>query len=150
MQLRIRVLIGIWLAVLALAPVPAPAAEPIVAYTIADGSRIDASLTGAAGNPDAGAALFFSAAPGGCAGCHGMPGTGGGGAADLAGLGARRTPGEIRLWIVAPEVIAPETGMPAFYAPGQRLEPDDPLYGGPALTAQQVEDLVAYLSALGR
>jgi hypothetical protein len=38
--------------------------------------------------------------------------------------------------------------MPAFYAAGQRLGADDPLYGGPALTAAEIEDLVAYLAGL--
>ena len=56
--------------------------------------------------------------------------------------------GAIRLWIVAPVAIDPETAMPAFYAAGQRDEADDPLYGGPALTAAEIEDLVAYLAAL--
>ena len=41
-----------------------------------------------------------------------------------------------------------ETAMPAFYAAGQRDGADDPLYGGPALTAMEVEDLVAYLASL--
>jgi hypothetical protein len=38
--------------------------------------------------------------------------------------------------------------MPAYYAAGQRSGAEDPLYGGPALTAAEVEDLVAYLSGL--
>jgi hypothetical protein len=38
--------------------------------------------------------------------------------------------------------------MPAYYAAGQRQGPDDPLYGGPALTAAEVEDLIAYLTTL--
>ena len=44
--------------------------------------------------------------------------------------------------------IDPETAMSAYYAAGQRDGAEDPLYGGPALTAAEIEDLVAYLATL--
>jgi sulfur-oxidizing protein SoxX len=140
------------LVLLALAA-PARAAEPVVAYTITDGAGIAESLTGAPGDAEAGRALLAHEPRAGCAGCHGLPGASGDAgaersASDLAGIGGRMDPAAIRLWIVAPVVIAPETEMPAFYAAGQRDGADDPLYGGPALTASEVEDLVAYLSGL--
>jgi sulfur-oxidizing protein SoxX len=69
-------------------------------------------------------------------------------APDLAGVGGRLSAGAIRLWVVAPAAIDPETAMPAYYAAGQRDEAEDPLYGGPALTAAEIEDLVAFLAAL--
>lgn len=125
-----------------LAPGPSVAAEPIVAYRITDGARIAQSLTGAAGDPDAGRALYGSEAAG-CTVCHGPAD------ADPSPFGTREA-GVIRLWIVAPEAIDPATEMPSFYAPGQRLEADDPLYGGPRLTAAEIEDLVAYLAGLNR
>ena len=130
---------------------PAGAAEPVVAYTIVDARAIPRSLTGAPGDPARGRALYRDEPRAGCSGCHGMPDGGGGkeGAPDLAGVGARLGPGEIRLWLVAPGVIDPETRMPAFYAAGQRTGAEDPLYGGPALTAAEIEDLVAYLASLG-
>lgn len=123
-----------------LGPGPAAADEPIVAYTITDGTRIAESLTGKPGDPEAGRALY-AAERAGCAGCHGDAAAA---PPPFAGLG----PGEIRLWIAAPDAIDPETAMPAYYAPGDRLEPDDPLYGGPRLTAGEIEDLVAYLAGL--
>ena len=67
----------------------------------------------------------------------------------LDGVGARLGPGEIRLWLVDPDVVAPGTAMPGYYLPGQRKGLDDPLYNGPRLTAGQIEDLVAWLSTLG-
>ena len=142
--------LGCGLAALALAH-PARAGEAVVAYTITDARSIEASLTGSPGNAGRGAALFAAEArpgsPGGCAACHGIPGAAGQrSAADLAGLGGRMSPGEIRLWIVAPEAIAPGTAMPPYYAAGQRTGAEDPLFGGPALTAGEVEDLVAYLT----
>ncbi len=126
------------------------AAEPVVAYTITNGSEITISLTGVPGDAARGQALFGGEARAGCPACHGVPGAAGAAAStpDLAGVGGRLSAGAIRLWIVAPVAIDPETAMPAFYAAGQRGQADDPLYGGPALTAAEVEDLVAYLAAL--
>ena len=128
----------------------ARASEPVVAYTIVDGRAIPESLTGKPGDPERGRALYASEPRAGCPDCHGMPGAAdaAGPAPDLSGVGGRLSEGEIRLWIVAPAAIDPDTGMPAFYAAGQRTGADDPLYGGPALTAAEVEDLVAYLASL--
>jgi len=133
----------------------APATEPVVAYTITNGSEIAASLTGAPGDGERGRLLYAGESRAGCPGCHGVPGAPAGepkamktDGPDLAGVGARLTEGEIRLWIAAPEVLHAETKMPAYFAAGQRTDPDDPLYGGPALTAAEIEDLVAYLVGL--
>jgi len=127
------------------------AAEPVVAYTITDASEISASLTGVPGDAARGRALYGGEVRAGCPACHGAPGADGeaASAVDLAGVGERLSAGAIRLWIVAPVAIDPETAMPPFYAAGQRAGAKDPLYGGPALTAAEIEDLVAYLAALG-
>ena len=126
------------------------AAEPVVAYTITNGSEITASLTGAPGDAARGRALYEGEARAGCPACHGVPGAAGEAASapDLAGVGGRLSAGAIRLWVAAPAAIDPETVMPAYYAAGQRDEAEDPLYGGPALTAAEIEDLVAFLAAL--
>ena len=132
----------------------------MVAYTITNGAGITDSLTGAPGDAARGQVLYAGEARAGCAACHGVPGALGalealgvlGEAAtapDLSSVGGRLSAGAIRLWIVAPVVLAPETAMPAYYAAGQRYGVDDPLYGGPALTAAEIEDLVAYLASLG-
>ena len=124
------------LAAVTFCAVSAPAlAEPdgVVAYTIQNGREIAESLTGAPGDPAAGARLYEEA---GCAGCHDVK----------IPPGGRLSAGEVRLWIVAPAAIAPETEMPGAYLAGQRTGPEDPLYGGPALTAQEVENLVAFLA----
>ncbi len=139
-----------WIAVIVALAGSGRAAEPVVAYTITNGSEIGASLTGAPGEAAPGRALYAGEARAGCPACHGVPGAAGetATASDLAGVGGRLSAGAIRLWIVAPVAIDPETAMPAYYAAGQRREADDPLYGGPALTAEEIEDLVAYLAAL--
>lgn len=147
-----------WLALLAAALAPArPAAdEPVVSYTIVDGRTIPESLTGAPGDPERGRALYTGDPRAECAACHGEPGAkgetgerGDAPAPDLSGVGARLSPGELRLWLVAPEVPDEDTTMPAYYAAGQRTGAQDPLYGGPRLTAGEIEDLVAYLTGLG-
>ena len=135
--------------------VPGQAAEPVVAYTITNGSEIADSLTGAPGDAARGRALYETEARAGCPACHGVPGVASETAStpDISGpglsnVGGRMSAGAIRLWIVAPVAIAGDAVMPAFYAPGQRDGAEDPLYGGPALTAVEIEDLVAYLAAL--
>lgn len=144
---------ALWLALLAAGLVSAPpagAAEAVVAYTVVDARAIPESLTGAPGDAERGRALYAGDPRAGCAACHGMPGAPRDGSApDLSGVGARLDPAEIRLWLVAPEVPAGETAMPAYYAAGQRTGAEDPLYGGPRLTAGEIEDLVAYLASLG-
>lgn len=145
-----------WLALLAaaLAPDrPAAAGEPVVSYTIVDGRAIPESLTGEPGDAERGRALYADDPRAGCPACHGEPGakgeTGEAEAPDLSGAGARLSPGELRLWLVAPEVLDEDTAMPPYYAAGQRTGAEDPLYGGPRLTAGEIEDLVAYLAGLG-
>lgn len=127
---------------------PADGVAGAVAYTIVDGVAITESLTGASGDPDLGARIYFSAAEGGCAGCHGTPGAGGSTAPDLADAGARLGAGGVRLWIVAPQAMDPTLASHSFFAAGQRTGAADPRHGGPHLTAAEVEALVAYLGAL--
>jgi sulfur-oxidizing protein SoxX len=150
---------------LALAPaapradaVPSPPAA-VVAYTVTDGRRIEASLTGAPGDPAAGRALYAGEAGRGCVVCHGLPEAAAPAAPPFAraprrsvpaleGVGARLDPAEIRLRLIAPEFLDPEARC-SVYAAGQREDPTDPLWGGPRLPAAAVEDLVAFLAGLG-
>lgn len=126
--------------------------DRVVAYTIVDASAIPESLTGRPGDPEAGRRLYFDRQLTRCSGCHGSPG-GPGAEADpdrsaapsLAGLAERMRPGTIRLWLVAPNVINPETTMPGFYDIGQRQDPQDQRFGEPLLSAQDVENVLAYL-----
>jgi len=132
----------------------APPPERVVAYTILNARSIPARLTDRPGNPERGRQLFFDRQRTGCSGCHGSPGGPGAEATpdsedapDLAGLARRMEIGTARLWLVAPAVLAPETEMPAFYAIAQRTDPNDPRYGEPRLSAEEIEDILAYLYA---
>ncbi|MEL6767067.1 MAG: c-type cytochrome [Pseudomonadota bacterium] len=143
--------------------VAVPAEVPAVApYTIVNGRSIPESLTGRAGNAAEGLRLYLNAARSGCASCHGVPdapGTRGHpgregsapaarGMPSLERVGARLSPGTIRLWLVLPDLLGRRGAMPSAYAAGQRTDPADPLHGGPRLTAAEIEDLVAWLSGL--
>lgn len=141
---------------LLVASAAAEAPAPVVAYTVQDAERIEDSLTGAPGDAAAGRALYLDEARTACSVCHGDPETGtppppmatGGASPALDGVGRRLDAPRLRLWLVAPEVLSPATPMPSYYRAGQRFGAEDPLYGGPRLTAAEIEDLVAYLSLL--
>ena len=66
----------------------------------------------------------------------------------LSGIGARRSPGELRLRIADPTRLNKDAVMPAYYRV-QGLDAVAAEYRGkPILTAQQIEDVVAYLLTL--
>lgn len=131
----------------------ADAAERVVPYEIVNAREIPTSLTGRPGNADAGRRLFFDRQRARCSICHGSPESSGDGAESrtdaapsLTGVARRLSEGALRLWLVAPQVLAPGTAMPAYYALGQRDDPADPRYGEPLLSAAEIEDLIAYLT----
>ncbi|HMA71531.1 MAG TPA: sulfur oxidation c-type cytochrome SoxX [Xanthobacteraceae bacterium] len=133
----------------AVAPLKADAA--IRPYAVI-GDAIPASLTGAPGDPARGKAIVASRQTGLCLLCHSAPlpeekfqGTIGPG---LKGIGARYTEGELRLRIVDPRISNPDTIMPAYYRL-DGLERVAPAFRGKTvLTAEQIEDVVAFLMTL--
>ncbi|MGF1552830.1 MAG: c-type cytochrome, partial [Paracoccaceae bacterium] len=143
---------------LAAAGPPFPGASaPFVAYTVVDGARIEPSLTGVPGGRAAGRRLYADPRAG-CVTCHGLPEAAAAGRAPFAtaprpgvpaldGVGGRLGAGAVRLWLVAPGFLAPGIEH-SVYAVGQRTDPADPFWGGPRLTAAEVEDLVAFLAGL--
>jgi sulfur-oxidizing protein SoxX len=69
-------------------------------------------------------------------------------APDLAGVGARLSAGEIRLRIVDASRVNPNTIMPPYFRT-ENLERVAPAYRGKTvLSAQQIEDVVAFLATL--
>lgn len=111
---------------------------------------IAAPLCGLEGNADRGRALAADSHAGNCLACHAMPideepfhGTVG---PSLHGVGARYSAGQIRLRIVDEQQINPMTIMPGFYRdPAKANRIAGAFWGKTFLSAQQVEDLVAYL-----
>ena len=114
---------------------------------------IASPLCGLDGDPARGRALAADSHGGNCLACHSMPideepfhGTIG---PPLQGVGARYSAAQIRLRIVDEKQVNPMTIMPGFYrdpALANRIAGE--FWGKTFLTAQQVEDLVAYLVTL--
>ena len=111
----------------------------VVGYEIVNGRSIPDSLTGRPGNAEAGRKLYFDRTLTGCSGCHGSPGgpgaqanTEGADAPTLSGVADRMDAGTIRMWLIAPRVLAPLSSMPGYYSVGQRSDENDPLLVRPA------------------
>jgi sulfur-oxidizing protein SoxX len=87
-----------------------------------------------------------------CLFCHAIPGTGerfmGNIGPSLAGVGGRLGAGQLRLRIVDPTRLNRDAVMPAYH----KLEGLDQVAasyrGKPILSAEQVEDVIAYLLTL--
>jgi L-cysteine S-thiosulfotransferase len=121
----------------------------LVPYRI-ENDGIAASLTGRAGDPARGAALFASRQVSTCLLCHADP-TGPRTSADtigpsLADAGSRLTGAQIRLRIVDAAWMNPDTVMPSFYVVAGLNRVGHQWRGKPILDAAQVEDLVAFFA----
>jgi sulfur-oxidizing protein SoxX len=66
----------------------------------------------------------------------------------LVGVGSRLTPAQIRLRIADITRVYPDSVMPTFHRTEGMVRVAPRFLGKPALTGQQVEDLVAWLSTL--
>jgi sulfur-oxidizing protein SoxX len=134
-------------AVLLLAFACAGAALPAAA-----GAGIPVPLTDIAGDPVRGRAIVANRQLGLCLLCHTGPipeeRFQGNLAPDLAGAGDRWSAAELRLRMVDASRLNPATIMPAYYKIAGLTRVPAALKGKPILTAQQVEDVVAYLQTL--
>ena len=116
-----------------------------------DGDAIRDRLAPAAGDAARGKAVVVSR-DSNCLLCHAVPDTGvrymGNVGASLAGVGARLTEGQLRLRIVDSMRLNRDTMMPSYYRIDGLNRVAGAWRGRPILTAQQVEDVVAYLLTL--
>ena len=112
---------------------------------------IPASLTGAKGDPERGRAIVANRQVGLCLLCHSGPfpeeRLQGDLAPDLRSA-ARLTEGQIRLRIVDPARVNPDTIMPAYYRTDGLTRVAPAFRGKTILTAGEIEDVVAYLVTL--
>jgi L-cysteine S-thiosulfotransferase len=120
-------------------------------YAVA-GDAIPASLGGKKGDASRGRDIVFDRRNGNCLICHRFPMTDepfqGEIGPSLVGVGSRLSEGQIRLRLADESSINPATLMPPYYRTANLVNVA-PEYGGrPALTAQELEDVVAYLSSL--
>jgi sulfur-oxidizing protein SoxX len=119
----------------------ASSAQELVAYNIVDEISIPKPLTDQPGDPVKGREVAINRKKGNCLACHVMPipeqSFHGEIGPDLTGVGSRYKIGELRLRVVDPKTLNPDTMMPAFYR-----------NDGTILGPQEVEDLLAYLMSL--
>ncbi|WP_299047217.1 sulfur oxidation c-type cytochrome SoxX [uncultured Tateyamaria sp.] len=122
------------------------------AVSFVDGT-VEQSLTGQPGDPVEGRKVFANRKQGNCLACHMN--------ADLAeesfhgevgppmdGVADRWTKAELRGIVTNSKMMFEGTIMPAFYVDSGYERPLDDFAGQSILTAQQVEDVVAYLQTL--
>jgi sulfur-oxidizing protein SoxX len=116
------------------------------------GDAIPQSLTGTPGDPTRGRAIVLSRQTGLCILCHSGPFPDerfqGNMAPDLAGTGKRWTMGQLRLRIVDASRLNPATIMPVYYKVDGFTRVLPAFAGKPVLTAEQIEDVVAFLATL--
>jgi L-cysteine S-thiosulfotransferase len=120
-------------------------------YTVV-GDAIPDSLTGMPGDAARGKAIVTSRQTGLCLLCHSAPlpeekfqGTIG---PDLKGSGSRYSEGELRMRMVDSRQLNPDTIMPSYYRL-DGLERVAPAFRGKTvLSAEQIEDVVAFLKTL--
>jgi sulfur-oxidizing protein SoxX len=126
----------------------APTDVKFVDYTVQE------SLTGVTGNPEEGAKVFADRKLGNCLACHenkAMPKQlfQGNVGPSLDGVADRWSPAQLRAIVSdSKKVFGPETVMPGFYSLEVGINVRKDLVGKTILSAQQVEDVVAYLATL--
>jgi sulfur-oxidizing protein SoxX len=113
---------------------------------------IPRSLTGRPGDPERGRAIVASRQAGLCLLCHSGPFPEerfqGNLAPDLRGAGRRWTEGQLRLRIVDSGRLNPNTIMPAYYRTEGLVRVAPAWRGKTILSAEQIEDVVAFLTTL--
>ena len=119
--------------------------------TVLGSDSIPASLTGAKGDPARGRAIVANRQVGLCLLCHSGPFPEERFQGDLAPdlrNAARLSEGELRLRMVDSGRINPSSIMPAYYRSEGLTRVAAAFRGKTILTAEQIEDVVAYLLTL--
>ncbi len=111
-------------------------------------NTIPKSLTGKAGNAAKGEKLTINRKKGNCLACHVITALAkqpfhGEVGPPLDGVGGRLTAAEIRLRIVNPKIVNPDSIMPAFYKSDGFHRLQKKWKGKTIIGAQDVEDIVA-------
>lgn len=130
------------------------------AVTFDEYGAVTDSLTGVAGDPQTGAAVMVDKGKGNCVACHAVtalqdaPFHGEVGPL-LDGVGSRWNEAELRGLVANAKMTFEGTAMPAFYKTSGFIRPGDAYTGDaapadlpPILTAQEIEDVVAFLATL--
>lgn len=127
-------------------------AEELVSYKVVD-DTIPESLTGQPGDAANGRKLYLNRKKGNCLACHATKDMAdepfhGNVGPPMDGVASRYSEAELRMRIVNPKVVNPDTIMPAFYrADGFHRVMKD-FQGKTVISAQDVEDIIAYLMTM--
>ena len=105
---------------------------------------------GPAGDATRGREVFVSRDGGHCVICHAVPGVEAAGdfGPPLAGVGSRFNASQLRMRVADITRVKPEAMMPSFHRVEGLTRVAAQYAGKPVLSAQQVEDVVAYLGSL--
>lgn len=141
-------MIGTWVAA---HPVPVRPEERLVAFQIV-GDGIPAPLTDRPGDAHRGRAAAANSSQGNCLICHSMPIAEAPVFGDLGppldGVGSRLSAAQLRLRLVDAKHINPRSIMPAYYKVDGLQRVAAKYQNRPILSAQECEDIVAYLRTL--
>jgi len=139
-----------WLAAAAFVLPCSAGAQALRSYVVT-GDGIADSLTGMPGDAARGRALVLERTST-CILCHSGPFPEatfqGDLAPSLAGAGSRWSEGQLRLRLVDASRLNPATIMPSYYRIDGLLRVGPAWRGKPILSAEQIEDIVAYLASL--
>jgi L-cysteine S-thiosulfotransferase len=151
---RIAALLAVPLLALVTLPLTggiAVAQSPLRPFTVV-GDAIPKPLTDTSGDAARGRTIVGNRQVGLCLLCHSGPfpeerfqGTI---APDLKGAGGRWNEGQLRLRIVDASRLNPDTIMPPYYRVDGLQRVPASLCGKPILSAEQIEDVIAYLKTL--
>lgn len=130
---------------------PCLADEPVLQTYVVEGDAVALSLTGKPGDPARGRALVLDRSST-CILCHSGPFEEarfqGDLAPSLAGAGSRWSVGELRLRLVDASRFNAQTIMPSYYRVDGLARVGPAWRGKPILSAEQIEDIVAFLTTL--
>ncbi|MSP20853.1 MAG: sulfur oxidation c-type cytochrome SoxX [Alphaproteobacteria bacterium] len=125
--------------------------SPLVRFTIVD-NTIPEPLTDVPGDPDRGKRVVTNASNSTCLICHKMPipeqPDQGQIAPPLDGIGNRYTAAQLRLRLVNPKLLTPETMMPAYYRVDGLTRVQAQYQGRTIYSPQDIEDAIVYLLTL--
>ena len=128
-----------------------PALAGVASFSVT-GDAIEAPLTTTPADASRGEVIVKNRETANCLICHSIPDARerfmGDIGPPLAGIGARLSPGQIRLRLVDPMRLNPEAIMPAYHRTHGLRHVDARHLGRPVLSAVEIEDVVAYLAGL--
>jgi L-cysteine S-thiosulfotransferase len=127
------------------------AGQPVMPFVVT-GDAVEAPLGGLAGDAARGARIVRNRETANCLICHTIPDPTepfmGEIGPPLAGVGLRLTPGQIRLRLIDPTRVNAGAIMPAYHRVAGLLNVEERHRGQPVLSAQEIEDVIVYLSGL--